>query len=77
MTHPSFFFPGYDSRRVQEILRIPDRYDVPLIVAAGYEYEDPETFQRTPRLDLSEVVFGDTFGEPLDLAEEETVVNEE
>ena len=58
---------GYDNRRVQEILRIPDRYDVPLMVATGYEYEDPSTFQKTPRLELSEVVFGDTFGEPLDL----------
>ena len=58
---------GYDSRRVQEILRIPDRYAVPLMVATGYEYEDPSTFQETPRLDLSEVVFQDSFGEPLHL----------
>ena len=61
---------GYDGRRVKEILRIPDRYAVPLIVAAGYEYEDPSMFQRTPRLGLEEVVFSDTFAQPLDLNED-------
>ena len=30
---------GYDSRRVKEILRIPDRYGVPLMVATGYDYD--------------------------------------
>jgi nitroreductase len=68
---------GYDSRRVQEILRIPDRYAIPLVVATGYEYEDPETFQRTPRLDLSEVVFGETFGEALDLGDEAAKADED
>ena len=29
---------GYDARRVKEILRIPDRYGVPLMVATGYDY---------------------------------------
>jgi nitroreductase len=64
---------GYDTRKVQEILRVPDRYAIPLAVAVGYEYEDPETFEETPRLPLSEVVFGDTFGSPWtgdDLSEE-------
>jgi nitroreductase len=58
---------GFDARRVKEILRVPDRYAIPLIVATGYEYEDPSTFQRTPRLLLEEVVFGETFAEPLEL----------
>jgi nitroreductase len=63
---------GFDGRRVQEVLRIPDRYAIPLIVATGYEYEDPETFkEKTPRLDLSEVVFGDSFGEALPWNNEE------
>jgi nitroreductase len=63
---------GFDGRRVQEVLRIPDRYAIPLIVATGYEYEDPETFkENTPRLDLSEVVFGETFGEALPWNSEE------
>ena len=57
---------GFDSRRVQEILRIPDRYAVPLMVATGYEYEDPTSFQETPRLDLSEVVFEERFGQKLE-----------
>jgi hypothetical protein len=71
---------GFDGRRVQEVLRIPDRYAIPLIVATGYEYEDPETFQeKTPRLDLSEVVFGDTFGEalPWNTKEERAATKEE
>ena len=59
---------GYDARRVQEILRVPDRYAVPMIVATGYEYEDPESFRKTPRLDVTrEVVFGETFGAQLQL----------
>ena len=60
---------GLDPRRVLEILRIPDRYGIPMVVATGYEYpEEPSdrTTKTTPRLDISEVVFGDTFGEPLD-----------
>ena len=60
---------GFDGRRMQEILRIPDRYAIPLAVAVGYEYEDPETFEKSPRLDLSETVFSDSFGQPLDLDE--------
>ena len=56
---------GFDPRRTRELLRIPDRYAIPLMVATGYEYEDKETIEanRTLRLDLSEVVFSDTFGE--------------
>jgi predicted nucleotidyltransferase len=34
-------FPSYDTRRVKEILRIPDRFGVPLMVATGYEYGAP------------------------------------
>ncbi len=55
---------GYDGRKVQDILRIPDRYAVPLLVAVGYEYEDPKDFESTPRLPLEEVVFQNTFGTP-------------
>jgi nitroreductase len=61
---------GFDGRRVKEVLRVPDRYAIPLVVAMGYEYEDPETFQDTPRLTLKEVVFGETFGEALNLNED-------
>jgi len=56
---------GYDPRQAKEILRIPDRYGIPMMVATGYEYETEEEAARTPRLDLEEVVFGDTFGAPL------------
>lgn len=53
---------GFDPRRVKEILSIPDRYAVPLMVATGYEYEDEPEVENTPRLDVSEVVFEDAFG---------------
>ena len=77
---------GYDARRLKEILRIPERYGAPLVVATGYEYDAPPVVhelgeeqdeveetsirRRTPRLDLSDVFFGDTFGAPLDLLED-------
>jgi len=56
---------GFDPRRTRKILRIPDRYAIPLMVATGYEYEDEQSINEkpTPRLDLSEVVFSDTFGD--------------
>lgn len=63
---------GYDARRAKDVLRVPDRYAIPIMVATGYEYEDPSTFVPTPRLCMDEVVFGDTFGEPLDLSDNES-----
>lgn len=66
----SCMMEGYDSRRLKKILRIPERYGVPLVVATGYEYEGEgwvgET-DDTPRLGLEEVFFGDTFGGELDV----------
>lgn len=56
---------GYDQRRVKEILRVPDRYAIPLMVATGYEYQDEGEGQpATPRLDINETVFSDVFGDP-------------
>lgn len=57
---------GFDARRMQEILRIPDRYCIPMVVATGYDYDDNDdtTQEYTPRLNLDEVVFADEFGEP-------------
>ena len=57
---------GYDPRRVKDILRIPDRYAIPLMVATGYEYEgEEENYKedKTLRLGLSEIVFDDEFGQ--------------
>lgn len=68
---------GYDVRRAREVLRVPERYGMPIMVATGYEYEDEngkgegEMMKRTPRLDMEEVFFGDTFGGELDLLKEE------
>jgi nitroreductase len=81
---------GYDTRRVSDILRLPanDRYGVPLMVATGFEYQDPDLLERqeqeendsgsasypsvsdsrsnrTARLPIDEVVFGNLFGAPL------------
>lgn len=62
---------GYDVRRVKDVLRVPDRYAIPIMVATGYEYEDPAMFVHTPRLSMEEVVFADTFGDPLDLSDDD------
>ena len=68
---------GYDDRRVKDILRIPDRYAVPLICCVGYEYEGDDNTEKknhdskkAPRLNLDEVFFGDTFGNCLELEDE-------
>ena len=62
---------GLDSRRAKQILRIPDRYDIPMVIAVGYEYQgeddkedDDDSSQLTPRLGLDEIVFQDSFGVP-------------
>jgi nitroreductase len=68
----SCMMEGFDGRRVREILRVPDRYAIPLIVGIGYEYEDPSTFQKSPRLSIEELVFSDTFASPLTLLGEES-----
>lgn len=64
---------GYDGRRVKEILRIPDRYDVPLAVATGFDFHGPddEAVPRTLRLPLEEVCFVDSFGQPMSIEDEE------
>lgn len=61
---------GFDGRRMQKILQVPDRYAIPLVVATGYEFEDPSTFIETPRLNLDEIVFDDKFGTPTTLPQE-------
>ena len=62
---------GYDSRRVRELLNIPDRYDVPLMCGVGYEYEGDEEDAggKAPRLRADEVFFSDLFGQELNLTE--------
>ena len=56
---------GYDVLRVREALRIPDRYDIPLMVSVGYGMDEEfEEIKRTDRLEVGEVFFDDTFGNP-------------
>jgi len=68
---------GYDARRAREVLRVPDRYAMPLMVATGYAYReeaaeggsggyDEDDMPKTPRLGMEEMFFGDTFGASLD-----------
>lgn len=65
---------GMDGRKVKELLRIPDRYAVPVTIATGYEYleEGDSNNQQlsTPRLPIKEVCFSDSFGVPLTFTEE-------
>lgn len=53
---------GMDARRLREVLRVPDRYAIPMVIATGYEYEAAE--ERTPRLAIEELVFRNEFGTP-------------
>ncbi|KAL7578188.1 hypothetical protein ACA910_012619 [Epithemia clementina (nom. ined.)] len=58
---------GFDPRRAMEVLRIPDRYSIPMVVATGYDYDktsDESTTPASPRLALEEIVFSDSFGIP-------------
>jgi nitroreductase len=60
---------GFDSNRLKRILRVPDRYGIPMVVATGYEYNDEESMENTPRLELDEVVFKNSFGIPFEFCE--------
>jgi len=58
---------GYDVLRVKEALRIPDRYEIPLMVSVGHSLD--EEFGEviwTNRLEVGEVFFEDTFGNTYD-----------
>lgn len=54
---------GFDCLRMKRILQIPDRYGIPMVVATGFDYENNEG-EQTPRLELDEIVFSETFGNP-------------
>jgi nitroreductase len=68
---------GFDSLRMKKVLRIPDRYDIPMVVATGYDYDENEKAEPTPRLDLNEIVFSDIFGYPLALLDKSTEGSED
>ena len=68
---------GFDGRRTKEILRVPDRYDIPLMIAVGHDYHGEHELPKTPRLGLDELCFGDSFGEKLELLECENDEEEE
>jgi nitroreductase len=60
---------GFDPRRTKDILRIPDRYAIPMLVATGYPYTENSSAEPSPRLDLRDVVFDNEFGHALNLEE--------
>jgi hypothetical protein len=69
---------GFDPRRLKEILQIPsDRYGIPMVVATGFEYMDPDSAEedtasaspQTARLNMTEVVFSNSFGVPMNFEE--------
>ena len=57
---------GYDSRRVREALRVPDRYEVCMAVATGVgEGGDDGKGAKgamTHRFNLGDIFFDDSFG---------------
>jgi nitroreductase len=61
---------GFDSQRVCAALGVSERWGVPLIVATGTA-ADPPPSTPSPRLRPEEVLFLDTYGVPLVVAEEE------
>jgi nitroreductase len=62
---------GYDSARMRKVLRIPDRYNIPMVVATGYDYNSTDERELTPRMRLDELVFQDRFGVPYNEAEKD------
>jgi len=58
----SCIMEGYDARKVKDLLRIPDRYAIPMTVALGYDFEERSEAIDTPRLPVEEVVFEESFG---------------
>lgn len=53
---------GFDISRVKYCLDIPDRYSVPVIIAAGYGTDKSKYPASSPRLPLSELFFKGKFG---------------
>jgi len=60
---------GFDAQRAKIYLDVPDRYALPLLVAAGYPHPDDEKADddessMSPRFDPKDVFFDDSFGRP-------------
>ena len=51
---------GFDDTRVRRALDIPDRYSVPVVIAAGYAASIDDA---TPRLPYDQVFFKERFGQ--------------
>ena len=63
---------GFDETRVKYCVDLPDRYSVPVIIAAGYSGDDSTAVRRTPRFPLSDMFFSGKFGQSLsDVASQE------
>ena len=53
---------GFDEYQVRKVLGIPSRFVVPIIIATGVPNMP---FRATPRYPTEEVVYGESFGQPV------------
>jgi nitroreductase len=60
---------GINACGIRKVLKIPNRYAIPLIVSTGLPYRDELEEKRkeaaTRRYPRDEVIYGDTFGDPV------------
>jgi len=57
---------GIDENAVKKVVKFPDHYTVPCIVAVGYPHPSEADRVQSPRFPLEEVCFGEEFGQPLE-----------
>jgi nitroreductase len=53
---------GFDARRVRHVLRLPERYEIPIIVTLGYP-KDGYTPRPRARFDFDDMFFENGFGQ--------------
>ncbi len=53
---------GFDENRLRNILDIPDRYSIPVVICCGYADETKLLPCKTPRLEPKQVFFDGKFG---------------
>mmetsp|Transcript_3676 Transcript_3676/g.7636 ORF Transcript_3676/g.7636 Transcript_3676/m.7636 type:complete len:267 (-) Transcript_3676:377-1177(-) len=61
----SVLMEGYDVMRLREYLRIPDRYEIPIVIALGHEDETDNSDVKSGRLGIDEMVFDKSWGKGL------------
>lgn len=56
---------GYESTEIAKVLKIPERYDIPLMIATGYSTRGATPKVRT-RFPVHEICFSEEFGKKFD-----------